>query len=328
VTGAAGRNRAVSLAGRFTPANRTEAFETLIGMGMGSADRLVRSQDSRNSRLIWWLTGKDADGAAFPTPEDQVAHTSMLNETELTMLKDWINTGVNFRVVDDHIPSKLSPLSVARYTSDVWPVLEANCYSCHSTGNSGAAAMDFDAELEQSDNQEELDQARIESISTRINFMVPEASVLLRKPLGEALGGLSHVGGQIFTGTSDPQYLAIYNWITAANPALAPGAPTTDLVNVNNYPNPFRDKTQIVYGLTGNVAADVQIKIYSQNGKLIRELTGPANTATTVGWNRVEWDGKDKEGRSVGNDVYFFTIKAEFGDGVKKEHRGKCVKVN
>jgi flagellar hook assembly protein FlgD len=122
--------------------------------------------------------------------------------------------------------------------------------------------------------------------------------------------------------------VAIYNWILSTNPALAEGLVATDLVNVTNYPNPFRDKTNIVYGLTGNVVSKVEIKIYSQNGKLIREYGGPANTAASIGWNRVEWDGKDKNGRTVGNDVYFYTVKAEFGDGTKKSFKGKCVKVN
>lgn len=327
VGGAAGRSKALSLTGRFTPANRTEAFESLVGVGMGS-DGYVQTQNSRESELIWWLTGLRSDGSAWPTPADKVAHDKILTEEELAKIVRWINTGANFRVTDDHIPSKLQALDMDRFLGDVWPVLQANCYACHSTGGAGAGAMNFDQDIDEAESQEELDESRMEIAAARANFMVPEASYLLRKPLGEALGGLSHVGGKIFTDNRDPQYVAIYNWIAASNPALAAGVPPTDLVRVTNYPNPFRDTTYIVYGLTGNVSASVDIEIYSMNGKLIRELTGPAENNMTVGWNRVEWDGRDKNGKVVGNDVYFYMIKATFGDGTKKTFKGKCVKVN
>ena len=69
------------------------------------------------------------------------------------------------------------------------------------------------------------------------------------------------------------------------------------------------------------------VRIYSQGGKLIREIQGPGDVSgTTMGWNRVEWDGHDKNGKAVSNDVYFYTVDARFNDGVKKSIRGKCVK--
>src|SRR5581483_1083538 len=69
VGGAAGRDHPLSLTSRFTPANRTEAFESLVGIGM-NGNAYVQSQNSANSKLIWWLTGKN-NGAAYPTPPDK-----------------------------------------------------------------------------------------------------------------------------------------------------------------------------------------------------------------------------------------------------------------
>ncbi len=330
VGGAAGRDHPLSLSGRFTPANRTEAFESLVGITMTSTPYVI-SQDSRNSPLFWWLTHiKGSDGTAFPVPADKVAHSSMLSADELSELEDYVNTGINYRASDDHIPSKLNALSVARFASSVWPILKANCYSCHGPGGPAAEALNFDQEinLDEVKTEAEADADRAETVATRCNFEVPYASSLLRKPLPESLGGVSHVGGKFFTDMKDPQYVAIYNWIASANPALSQGVVSTDLVNVANYPNPFRDKTNIVYGLTGNVVARVELQIFSMDGKMIRELTGPANTDPVLGWNLVEWDGKDKNGRIVGNDVYFYLLKATFGDGTKKQFKGKCVKVN
>src|SRR5262249_15767879 len=152
-------------------------------------------------------------------------------------------------------------------TTEVWPIINANCYSCHSTGGAGEAAMSFDDP--EAEDQGELDDFRAEAAAAHCNFMIPEASYLLRKPLGEALGGLSHAGGKILTDRNDPQYKTIYAWIASANPALAAGVTPTDMVSVTNYPNPFRDTTFIVYGLTGVVGAKITIRVYSQNGKMI-----------------------------------------------------------
>ena len=37
---------------------------------------------------------------------------------------------------------------------------------------------------------------------------------LLRKPLPAVDGGFEHKGGAIYSGTDDPQYVAIHDWLT------------------------------------------------------------------------------------------------------------------
>lgn len=339
VHGASGYNpnrpgsKPVSLVGRMTPANVTESYQSLTG---ASEDMMmnayVRTQYSRQSPLIHWLTGLKLDAVptptAFPTPAALVDHSIMLTEAELDKIVRWIDTGTNFRVVEDNVPNPLQDLNLTTFRDRIWPIMEdRGCVVCHGDGGAGQGAMDLG--IGNAESEEEAEENRIEALAEQMNFMIPEASPLLRKPLGEALGGLSHVGGQIWTGMDDPDYLAIFQWIVASNPQLNPAAQPahSDLVKVNNYPNPFRDTTNFVYQLGGPAATRVDIEIYSMNGKLIREFPGTTNTAT-MGWNSVTWDGKDKNGKTVANDTYFFVIKAEFGDGVKKKVRGKCVKVN
>ena len=41
----------------------------------------------------------------------------------------------------------------------------------------------------------------------------PADNWLLLKPLPATLGGYEHKGGEIYTGTSDPQFTAIFNWL-------------------------------------------------------------------------------------------------------------------
>jgi len=320
--GAAG---GLSLVGRPIPGGESESYQSLIGKN------LVRTQSPNRSPFMWRMTGLKLDaapGTVYPTGGDPVPHSQMLTDTEIKLWQDWISAGINFRVVSDGEVSPLANLNTAEFTTSVWPILENNCLVCHTAGGQGGLSMNLDGDPGDSDSEAELVENRIEALSRRINFMVPQASYILRKPLGERLGGLSHVGGQFFTGLEDPQYQALYRWISAANPALAPGVPPTDLVNVENHPNPFRDSTIIVYRLQGSVAATVTVRIYSQQGKMLRDLPGPADvSSTTMGWNKVEWDGNDKNGRTVASDVYFYSVEAKFNDGTKKTIRGKCVKV-
>jgi mono/diheme cytochrome c family protein len=344
VHGAAGYNpnragsKGISLVGRFTPANVTESYQTLTGasrdMGMNA---YTRTQNARRSPLMHWLTGVQLDATpptAFPNPPALVDHSRMLNEEELDKIARWIDTGTNFRVVTDNVPNALQQLDVSTFTARIWPIMQARgCVVCHDSSGTvrgiGQDAMDLS--IGDAETEDEAVENRILAMAAQMNFMIPEASPLLRKPLGEALGGLSHVGGQIWAGVDDPDYLAIYQWIVASNPRLNPAAApnVSDLVNVENYPNPFRDTTTFVYRLNGSVATKVDLSIYSVNGKVIRELSGTTTIGgASMGWNTITWDGKDKNGKVVSNDVYFFILKAEFGDGAKKKFRGKCVKVN
>jgi len=86
------------------------------------------------------------------------------------------------------------------------------------------------------------------------------------------------------------------------------------LWNVNNYPNPMKDKTVIVYYLSEEVS--VEIKIFTIAGRLVEKLQpGVAR----YGANYVEWDGRDRKGRKVSNGIYYYSIKA----GDAKPYYGK-----
>jgi hypothetical protein len=322
---AGGAAAGLSLVGREVPGGETECFKELTGKNY------VISQAPNRSKLIWRLTGKKLDvdpPTAYPASGEIVPHTQMLSAKELTKLQDWISAGINFRVVGDGHVSAVNPLDANVFKNTVWPLLDAHCGICHEGTGAGVQAFNLNGDTGEAETEDEVMMNRLEEVSKRVNYMVPQASYLLRKPLGEQLSGLTHVGGQIYTGFDDPMYKTLYAWIAAANPALAPAIPPTDLAHVENHPNPFRDSTIFVYQLQGAVAGNVVVRIYSQQGKMIRELPGPADiSSTTMGWNRVEWDGQDKNGKVVGNDVYFYVVEAKFNDGTKKTIKGKCVKV-
>ena len=80
---------------------------------------------------------------------------------------------------------------------------------------------------------------------------------------------------------------------------------------LQNFPNPFNPETWIPYTLADD--ADVNVRIYDVEGKLVRHLD--------VGYQRggrylsretaVYWDGRDQLGESVSSGVYFYTLKAD-----------------
>ncbi|MCK4421966.1 T9SS type A sorting domain-containing protein, partial [candidate division WOR-3 bacterium] len=80
------------------------------------------------------------------------------------------------------------------------------------------------------------------------------------------------------------------------------------LWGVDNYPNPMKDKTTIIYHLSQEV--EVDIKIFTIAGRLVKKLrTG----VSRYGLNYAEWDGRDERGREVSNGIYYFMVRP--GDG-------------
>lgn len=75
--------------------------------------------------------------------------------------------------------------------------------------------------------------------------------------------------------------------------------------DVVNYPNPFARETTFSFFL--NRDAEVQIKIYTLSGLLIRTLEHPFGR---TGFNMVEWDGRDAQGDALANGVYLYKLVA------------------
>lgn len=81
------------------------------------------------------------------------------------------------------------------------------------------------------------------------------------------------------------------------------------LWGVENYPNPMKDNTTIIYYLGREV--NVEIKIFTIAGRLVKELqTG----ISRYGINYAHWDGRDERGRKVSNGIYYYMIKPENRD--------------
>ena len=84
---------------------------------------------------------------------------------------------------------------------------------------------------------------------------------------------------------------------------LSASAGRLALSNVVNYPNPFRDQTEICFEVSQ--PAEVLIRIFSVAGRPVRELrTG----ALTAGFHSATWDGRDEYRQRIANGVYLYKI--------------------
>ncbi len=94
------------------------------------------------------------------------------------------------------------------------------------------------------------------------------------------------------------------------NVAKAPSVPPMKTSILPNYPNPFNPETWIPYQLAK--PADVNVSIYSADGKLIRTFAlGHKPAGIYYDKSRaLYWDGKNRQGEPVASGIYFYTFKA------------------
>ncbi len=85
------------------------------------------------------------------------------------------------------------------------------------------------------------------------------------------------------------------------------------VADIYNYPNPFKDKTSFIFKHNLDSPIDVEIKIYTVSGKLIKEIKQSNITEKFV---QIDWDGRDSDGDAIANGVYLYKliIKAEDGN--------------
>ena len=90
-----------------------------------------------------------------------------------------------------------------------------------------------------------------------------------------------------------------------------------NLLNVYNYPNPFKNDTYFTFELRGTVVPEeFQVKIYTVAGRLIKELTVPPS-AMNIGFNRIYWDGRDEDGDEISNGIYFYKVISRLNNETK-----------
>ena len=96
-----------------------------------------------------------------------------------------------------------------------------------------------------------------------------------------------------------------------------------EIEKVVNFPNPMNATTKFTYYLLNDVSPEINIKIYTVSGRLIKVIEQAGND---VGYNETFWDGTDDFGDEIANGVYFYKIQAKDGSK-RKEIIEKLIKM-
>lgn len=84
------------------------------------------------------------------------------------------------------------------------------------------------------------------------------------------------------------------------------------LEKVVNFPNPMDETTKFTFILANDKGAQVQIKIYTVAGRLIKVIDAGY---MGVDYNETDiWDGTDEYGDKLANGTYFYKVIADDGD--------------
>jgi hypothetical protein len=91
-----------------------------------------------------------------------------------------------------------------------------------------------------------------------------------------------------------------------------------DRLNLQVYPNPFKQKTEIRFQITdtGATVENIELEIYDVSGRLVRSFSLP--TAYSLLPASVTWDGCDDQNRILGTGVYFLRCEVSDYTATKK----------
>jgi hypothetical protein len=98
------------------------------------------------------------------------------------------------------------------------------------------------------------------------------------------------------------------------------------ILQMFNYPNPFRSDTWFTFVLTGaRPPEDLTVRIFTVAGRKIRELRAVPGSLQ-VGFNRLYWDGRDTDGDDVANGYYLYQVQIR-GEGNTGTSLGKLARI-
>ena len=117
--------------------------------------------------------------------------------------------------------------------------------------------------------------------------------------------------------------LVVSAWDNANNPTEAQidlillKSEKLDLLHVFNFPNPFAHETKFTFELTAD--AEISVDIYTLAGRRIKSILP---VFFTIGYQQIDWNGRDDYGGMLANGVYLYKITASNGSQ-KINHVGR-----
>ena len=92
------------------------------------------------------------------------------------------------------------------------------------------------------------------------------------------------------------------------------------IYNAYNFPNPFSRSTKFIFEITKN--AQITLELFTLGGRRIKRFS---YNNLQVGYNYVNWNGRNSFGDTISNGVYIYVLKATNANQ-KTTYIGRCVK--
>ncbi len=104
------------------------------------------------------------------------------------------------------------------------------------------------------------------------------------------------------------------SWVSRLTPTeVEDGAPMPNEFSLEqNYPNPFNADTRIGFITDGGAA---ELMVYDLTGSLVKNLFSDTPEA---GYHSVIWDGTDESGNDAASGVYFYRLKTNGEEQIKR----------
>ncbi len=79
----------------------------------------------------------------------------------------------------------------------------------------------------------------------------------------------------------------------------------TPQLSISSYPNPFKDKLNLLITCPDSSKSPISISIYNLKGQLVRELI---SESLPQGRHQLAWDGRDTSAKACSNGIYFIKL--------------------
>lgn len=187
-----------------------------------------------------------------------------------------------------------SLFSQVNYNSQIQPIFNTNCTSCHySSGGMGFLNLTSFSNLNDG------------GVSGPSIISGDSQNSLLYQRVTQPTGTDGSMPPNVPLSQSEIDLIA--QWIDE-------GATTLSVEKTNlprkyalhqNYPNPFNPNTTLSFILSE--ASLVTIRVYDMKGKVVKTLV---NGQRKVGYNTTSWNAKNERNNPVSAGVYLYTIEA------------------
>jgi hypothetical protein len=133
--------------------------------------------------------------------------------------------------------------------------------------------------------------------------------------VGRAIHFRSNRTDTLFLGYNDDNFSDNYGYYVAyitRFPGLLTAVQDPDggspavMALMQNYPNPFNPSTTIEYQIAKK--GNIEVSIYDLNGRLVKTVQ---NGLQYPGSYSLSWDGKSENGGTVSSGMYFYQVKSE-----------------